>query len=174
VTMPSRVTRSPFRRQIVERDTRLRRELRAEMNFIGDIVIGELATGTRRWSHKPKFKKVIIVKPDLIAVNVFTSGRSRANKIFTYVDKGTKQHFIFPRKFGGRLIFKTGYDAKTQPPGKFNAGTGQRFGDFVSKSFVLHPGSKARDFIATIAKKVTPDFRRRIENAMRRGVRRNK
>lgn len=172
--MPSRVVRSPFRQNILERDRRVRAEVRDELNTIGSLVIGELQDGTKDWRNKPEFKKTLTIHPDLIAVEVTTKGRGKAARIFKYVDQGTKgPYFIFPRKRGGRLVFKTGYDAKTQPPGKFKAGTGRSFGEWVRKEFVVHPGIKARHFIKTIDKNITPGFRQRIENALRRGMHRS-
>ena len=172
--MPSRVVRSPFRAELIRRDRKVKKEVREELTLIGNLVIGELDEGVSDWTNQPEFKKTLTLQPALIAVLVTTKGRKKANKIFKYVDEGTKgPYYIFPKKKGGRLRFKTGYDPKTQPPGKFKAGTGQSFGEWVSKEFVLHPGIKARNFIKTIDENIKPTFRRRIENALRRGMRRS-
>lgn len=173
--MPSRLISSPARRKVFETDKRVRQEVRQELERYGDQVIDELKEGTSDWSNKPSFTKRVFVRSDLVSVEVVTSNpNKKENKIFKYVDQGTDgPYYIFPKKRGGRLKFQTGYDPKTQSPGKFKQGTGLKFGSWVTREFVIHPGIEGRNFIRTIMRKITPDLRRRIENAFRRALRRN-
>ena len=173
--MPSRVIRSPNRQAIFETDRRVRQEVRDELEAYGDQVISEIGSGTSDWSNKPSLKTQTQLSSNVVRVEVVPDNpRKKANRIFKYVDEGTRgPYFIFPKKAGGRLKFQTGYDAKTRSPAKFKQGTGLKFGGWVTKQFVIHPGIEGRNFIKTITSKITPDLRRRIENAFRRALRRN-
>ena len=120
----------------------------------------------KNWEHKPKFKAIKSIKPNVIFVNVFATGSNK--KIWKFVDKGTKPHVIKAKNVPN-LIFRTGYKPKTLAnPARTVSGGGKSTGPFISKKQVNHPGSKARKFTETIAKDIKPDFKRVIENAFRR------
>lgn len=118
---------------------------------------------TSQWKNKPDWR-VMFLHDETVIIGRLVSADSRS-KIWRYVDEGTGTHgprrrpyFIFPR-YAPMLRFQTGYSARTQPIARFNVGTGKKFGPFVSKPFVLHPGIKPREFTKTYADKVRPQFR---------------
>lgn len=83
------------------------------------------------------------------------------NKIYGYVDLGTRPHVIRP-KTARRLAFRSGFTAKTQP-GVIGSGPGGSFGSYRFAKSVRHPGIRARKFSATIAKKRENDLSREID-----------
>lgn len=97
---------------------------------------------TRTWTHQPRWT----VRVSAAAITVTTSDR-----IYAYVDRGTRAHIIRPRR-AKRLVFRTGYHAKTRP-GSLLAGHGGATGPFVFSLGVHHPGTEARDFSGQLEKR---------------------
>ena len=117
----------------------------------------------KAWSRKPKFEKIVSVDPD-VEVLVGTD-----NKVYGYVNDGTRPHLIFPKK-AKALSFRWGgkgsYRPKTKP--RFIGSVpGGPTGPKVVRPYVQHPGTKAREFDKTIEKKWRSAFKRRMEKAMR-------
>jgi hypothetical protein len=100
-----------------------------------------------------------------IAVRVFTR-----SKIYAYVNDGTPEHPIFPRRRNGVLRFQPGYRAGTRP-GILSSRSPQRFGGTVT-SFGIpkHPGIQARDFDVEVAEQVYPDFVADVNDAIGLGI----
>lgn len=94
----------------------------------------DLEGAVRTWKHKPGFK----ITRDTDSTSVGTD-----DKIFGYVDGGTKPHTIRPKK--KRLKFQGGFTAKSRP-GSLSSGAGGKSGGFVFAKVVHHPGTKARHF----------------------------
>ena len=117
---------------------------------------------TKTWKTKVKFEMIVAVGPRSIDVLVATD-----NEIYGYVDRGTKEHIIQPKKPGGVLAFKSQYKPKTIP-NLIGSKAGGASGNTVFASWVLHPGTKARNFEEAILKKWTPIYKRRIEQAISR------
>ncbi len=114
---------------------------------------------TQTWKRKPEFEILIGLTGKDASVLVGTD-----DKIFRYVDEGTRPHIIRPVR-AKRLRFKSGYRAKTRP-GKIGSQSGGAFGDTVYAQMVRHPGSKARGFSPTIQKRRRKPFTRRMVKAM--------
>jgi len=98
------------------------------------------------WSSRP------------IDVGVFASRRRwdvkvTSDKIFMFVDEGTRPHPIYPVR-AKRLHFLSGYTAKTTP-GSLRSQAGGPYGDDVFAFGVHHPGTEARRFTEIIADKAT-------------------
>ena len=78
------------------------------------------------------------------------------DQIYKFVDKGTQQHYIFPRSPGGRLAFQWAgpgsYRAATRP-GVLGSRQHGPTGPTVFRRYVLHPGTEARRFSDTIQEK---------------------
>lgn len=83
------------------------------------------------------------------------------NKIYGYVDLGTRPHVIRP-KTARRLAFRSGFVAKTSP-GVIGSGPGGSFGGFIFAKKVNHPGNKPRLFSKTIASKRKNDLQKAID-----------
>lgn len=86
------------------------------------------------------------------------------NKIYGYVDLGTRPHEIRP-KTARRLAFRSGFVAKTSP-GVVGSGAGGSFGGFVYAKRVRHPGIKPRLFSKTIAQRRERDLVSEIDRAL--------
>lgn len=105
----------------------------------------------------------------------------KANAVWRYVDEGTgkwgKNHSPYPIRpkrtnKSGLLKFQTGYSPMTAPVAKYNVGSGGRSGNWISSKGVIHPGIRPREFTKTINEELNPSRRARIENAIRRAIRR--
>lgn len=179
--MVSRRTQSTVRRIVVSRDRLLRQELRDEMTRAANALELLHEQSVRGWSFEVRFIKSISVTRNLIAALVRPDARTKAGKIYTYVDKGTGLHgprqqaykipkFVTPDS--KLLKFRTNYQPKTKPVAKANAGPGTATGGWVTKQQVTHPGIEARKFSETYIERLSPSFKRRIDNAIRRAVRR--
>jgi len=152
--------------------------LARQKKYIDAEVLNELtATGqevrtshekvVREWSSKPSFKAELDVRPFTRTVKIKVKGA--AADIWTFVDKGTKPHEIAAKNVPF-LKFQTGYSARTAPVAKFNQGTGQKFGAWVTAAVVQHPGTEARKFTETILKELSPPIEDRIQAAVKRGL----
>lgn len=97
------------------------------------------------WKHKPKFD-VIVAESD--GDYLVTAGTD--DKIYTFTDLGTKPHIIRPRR-SKFLRFLVGGSPKTKP-NVIGSGAGSR-GDWRTADFVLHPGTRKRDFSRNIQKR---------------------
>ena len=97
---------------------------------------------TQTWEHRVKF--VIHSKT---GERTITTG----DKIYGYVDRGTRAHVIRPRN-GKRLAFKGNYRAKTSP-NTIGSRSGGASGATIFAKAVRHPGVKARNFSKIIAAK---------------------
>lgn len=102
---------------------------------------------TQTWEHKPDFAEKDISNGSQIGVEVSTD-----DAIFGYVEEGTRPHIITPKR--ARVLFIPGvnYRPKTRP-GYIGSNKGGRDNTFVYTKLVRHPGTKAREFSQTIAKK---------------------
>lgn len=168
--MPVRVVRSQLRQLLLRKDAEMRRELTVEMRAIGYELKAKHEQVVKDWKNKPVFKIGYSITPYRIFVRVFADGKNA--KIWQYVNEGTKAHLIFPRVRGTKLKFRTGYEAKTAPVAKVNAGGGRSTGNWVATEGVSHPGTEARKFTETFDDELKQVFRRRIEAAIKRAVRR--
>lgn len=141
--------------------------LQALMNASDDIQSTSRDT-VREWRNKPDFGETVYIARDYMEIVVKPKGNRKVVKIFGYVDQGTKPHIIMPKVPGTYLKFKTGYSARTQPIARYNVGTGQSFGNWASKAFVNHPGSKPRLFMKTAMEKLIPTLQVRVQNEITR------
>lgn len=112
------------------------------------------------WEHKPSFTIEEQGNGEYVI--------STDDKIYSYVDLGTKPHTIRPR--GRFLRFSPGSRPKTSP-GKITAGGGSRGSGVVYARVVRHPGIRARLFTRQITQRwrrgVAPFIRAELEEAIR-------
>lgn len=142
--------------------------IQACMNASDDIQSTSRDT-VRSWKHKVGFGETVVNGQRRIEFTVKPTG-SRANlAIFGYIDRGTKGPYKIPKVVvpGKVLTFKTGYSARTQPVARYNVGSGQSFGNFVSKKQVTHPGIRARKFMENSLDKLTPPLVTRVNNEIK-------
>lgn len=123
---------------------------------------------TDLWDHKVTFQARKRITPKGITLYVFPTGSNK--DLWIWTSGGTKPHDIVPKGPGYPLRFRTGYKPRTGRGYRYR-GPGKSVGPWVSTYQVKHPGTKAREFEKHIKRFYTPKFRRHMENALRRGVR---
>lgn len=180
--MPSYRTRT-VRQWVIQKDEDVRRELRQVVQGTSQEAKDYLTGVTASWEHKVQFRRVMVVTATLIRASVQAVGKNK--KIFGYVDKGTGKYgakgvaYKIKPKNVPVLRFRAGYDARSRPPAgpgsapRASVGTGKAIGGWVSTKEVTHPGIRPRKFAESFEKQLQPDFRRRVNNALRRAARRN-
>ncbi len=166
-----RITRSKLRQALLSRQTAMRDEAEKELRDVAAELKLWHEQVVEDWEHKPRFEIDYDIGQYQIVFRITPTGRYAA--IWKYVNEGTEPHQIYPRLRGGKLTFRTAYTAKTAPVAKVNSGGGRASGEWRSTEVVNHPGSEARLFTEEFEKRLRPDFRRRMENAIRRGARRS-
>lgn len=148
-----------------------REEVTREADAIRRDMLDDFKRTTATWEHKVKFTSKVQSGAAVGGVSVAVS---TTDKIYRYVDQGTKRHPIpkkpFPKK-GKRLWFQTGYKAKTSPNVILST-PGGPVGPFVPARQVMHPGTAPRNFSKVIKQSYTKEFRRRVQNALDRAARR--
>jgi hypothetical protein len=126
----------------------------------------EYESTTRTWKHKPDFE--ITGSETTASLDVGTD-----DKIYGYVDKGTKPHIIKPKRPGYPLRFNaTGFKAKTVP-NRLNPRAGRPAQPpTVAAMAVKHPGNEARNFSKIIQehslKRFAKNFQKRINTELNR------
>jgi hypothetical protein len=179
--MASKVIRNTIRQSVVRGDQLLRQEVNDELDRTAEELTRKQRLVVARWKIKPRFRAEKKITGSIVRVLVVPDRRSKAGKIYQWIDKGTGRYGPSKRAYkipsvvtadSKLLRFRTGYIAKTAPIARVKAG-GMAVGGWVSARQVTHPGIKARKFSETFNSQLSPDFRRRIENAIRRAVRRN-
>lgn len=123
------------------------------------LALDDYAKTTATWDHGVSFTAT--TSGDGIGQIVGTDDR-----IYGYVDEGTRPHMIRPRK-ARRLKFATGYRAKTSP-GVIGSRGGGASGPIAYARAVRHPGSAARNFTAIIRERSQVNILRLVELSLRR------
>jgi hypothetical protein len=144
-------------------------EFTAEANSISADILLDFELTTATWKHKVKFERLVQIGPAEIVILVGTD-----DTIYGYVTKGTKKHIIKPRPENkrGLLFFNRPFVPKTKP-GKMVASVGYIGPDLATARQVKHPGNEARKFDEQIQKKWRPIFKKRVEAAIKRAVKKS-
>ena len=140
-------------------------ELQKAMAEAGAGMVADFRATTATWKHKVNFEVVTDIAGNEVSVLAGTD-----DEIYRYVDEGTRPHIIVPVR-AKRLRFQPGYVAKTTP-GVIGSQAGGSYGDEVLRRHVMHPGTEARRFSETIAKKWRIHFLRLVLAAVQRGIKR--
>lgn len=166
----TKIIRSPARQRLVARASAGRDEvLRVLRDDIAQAAIGYMEEITENWKHKQKFEVSRVVARGGLRVYVRPVGENA--KYWTWTSEGTKEHPIIAKR-KKTLAFRLDYDPKTTPKPTWG-GPGISTGKMVFPVIVpKHPGTKPREFEKYIAKQMAKSFRKDVENAFRRGVRR--
>lgn len=138
---------------------RLRRELDTGLDDSAQRVQANLEKPTSTWQTKVAFQ-----------IKAIANGRtiSTTNEIYGYVSKGTRPHIIRARN-ARYLNFPSASSPKTSP-GSLDSGAGSRGPADTFRRQVRHPGTDARNFDKAAAKLAENEFPRRMQEAVREGV----
>lgn len=142
------------------------------------ITYPERIVASWKAEDRPGFRAWKRVTKKAITVGFYAVG-GKGKDIWKWLTEGTglygpkhKKYPIVPKK-AKVLRFRTGYQPKTRPgAGGQYKGPGIATGEIVHTKKVMHPGIRPRPFPKVISRWYTPKFRRHIENAMRRAIRR--
>lgn len=159
-----------------ERNTLIREIGQRTLLIAGMDLSDKFRGAVSNWKNKPSFRAKLYAEISFYQVTVTPSGKGE--KIFKYVDLGTglwgKHHrkypipkIIVPGKY---LRFQTGYVAKTAPIARGNVGNGARFGNWVTKAQVMHPGIEPREFSRQFLEDLTPSLKQRLDVALKRSL----
>lgn len=118
------------------------------------------------WEKKPRFYGRRVDTTYQLGVFIHPA-QEKAGEIFALVNEGSPSHPI-PAKPGGLLVFKKGYKPSTRPR-VLNSVAKQRSDPIWRAKVVNHPGFKAREFTAEIAKVYQPVFVKDMYNTLRLG-----
>lgn len=131
------------------------------MRETADLIVKDFETTVATWDHGVSF--------DVVMSTPYNWTIGTSDSIYTMLNAGTKRHRIRPRR-ATRLRFFGPFRAKTVPKSIFS-GPGYVGGNLFLAKVVNHPGTKARQWDATIAKKYKKLFgklmQQRIDAAVR-------
>lgn len=179
--MPSKRIRSTIRQSLIRLDTMLQSELNETMWQAGLTLKKDFQNVTSNWRNRPTFTINTVIGVDEIAVRI-TPSRNKAGMIWNWLDQGTGRwgkrksaYPIKPKPPNTTLAFQTGYSPKTAVGSKGlqgYGGIGRATGGWVRVKEVMHPGIKPRKFGIAFTAKMKPSLKVRIDNAIRRAIRR--
>lgn len=174
MTVPAiavRVTRSKKRQQLLSRFKDMQDEVKQSLQRFKKPAVAEFEKVTDNWKHKPKFVAGVFITPRGDEISLVVEPVGGNAKYWEWTSRGTKPHLITASK-APTLYFRSEYTPKTKPgnPPTYG-GSGTAGGGFVRKIQVQHPGTEPRLFEEAIGKTLIKDFRREVENAVRRGLR---
>ena len=183
--MPLRLVRRP--RPATVQHKEILDQVGPELEDIAEDSIKELQSDVADWKTKPLFKSKVHVGKRVWRIKVYVDRRTRAGKIYTWVDKGTgergggKAYDIFPKNPNGLLSFDVPYKPKSSPkvvPGALSPNFGNvnpgpeahlRLGHVHAK------GIRPRNFTEELRvrlkdRKNTKGLKMRIDAAIKRGI----
>jgi len=146
----------------------VRKELIDVMRVESSIVQSMYLKTTKTWKTKPKFKKKVRKVGDSYHMTVGYDPDTKEGQIYEYVDLGTRRHVIRARR-APMLRFRVGGKPKTRPK-RIASYKGKRGKHWRSKKVVVHPGTKARLFTATIHERRRPKLDAAFNKAMKKGI----
>lgn len=147
-------------------DAAVRAVIEAAAEEVSKDVLLDFELTTATWQHRVKFEREVSIGPNSIDILVGTD-----DKIYAYVNEGTKPHMIWAGIYTGRsdkkaLSFPGTFSPKTIP-GLLTARKGFSGGDQVVVPYVSHPGTEPRKFDKLIQKMWKKKFSKRMQQAMR-------
>jgi hypothetical protein len=145
----------------------------SELHRVARLMKADLDSCTETWEHKPTWETQITVRGGP-ALYMALTGEGEGNRIFQYVDKGTRPHEIWAGWWTGKsakkwLAFPSNFTPKTQP-GVIGSSAGASGGETLYRTHVSHPGTEARRFTDVLQERWEPLFRQHMEDAMREGA----
>jgi len=118
---------------------------------------------TRTWKTKVTF---VIKKESDFRYLVSTS-----NRIYGYVDQGTRAHPIYPRRAKALRFNTRGFRAKTSPNTLVAYAGSPAKPPTAFRKKVNHPGFKGRFFTKRLAEKSRKRFAKKLQNAIAKALR---
>lgn len=157
-------------------------EVMKEMKRVHDKVIKpkfvkEFDKVVANWRNKPRFFSARKrLGEDAFVLYVYPVGSELQKNIWRWNVEGTRPHVIAARN-APRLAFMWGgpgsYLPKTGPGGKWYGGPGSVVGgEWHFPLAVMHPGTAAREWPKVIGEKLSGFYRKEVEAAWRRALRR--
>lgn len=101
---------------------------------------------TNGWRTDVKFT----IQKAKTSANGITGSAGTDNKIYGYVNDGTRPHIIRPKR-AKALRFRSGYRPKTRFRTLISVSGAGAYGPYAYAQVVHHPGTKPREFDYTIA-----------------------
>jgi hypothetical protein len=123
------------------------------------LVLRDLESTVRTWTTKPAFDVTITEQRGDYSVIAGTD-----NKIYGYVNDGTKPHDIKPKR-SKYLRYSSGFKAKTRI-GIIGSVEGGSFGNDIFSKGVHHPGFIGRGFTKKIAQRRQVTVRQEVDAAI--------
>jgi hypothetical protein len=120
-----------------------------------------LAMTTGYWQNPPQFKDELGYQAGNPFVRAYPSGDINAVRHWIWVEGGTAVRYA---------VLSRNWISKTHIPGSLGTnikGRGRVL--FVSKKYP-HPGIEARNWSSLIRRKMQPDFTRKIQDAIKKGL----
>jgi hypothetical protein len=133
--------------------------IQAALDETAVLVLTDFETTTATWSHSAGFT---------VAVGAFDRVITSGDAIYQMLNAGTRAHVIRAKR--GRLRFFGPFRAKTAPKSIFS-GPGYVGGNLFYPKVVNHPGTKARQWDATIAKKYRKAFPKLMQQYLKAAIR---
>lgn len=166
-----RIVRSKKRQQLLSRFRDMQDEVKSSLERFRKPAVAEFEKVTDNWKRKPKFVAGVFITPSGDEISLFVEPAGENAKYWEWTSRGTRPHIITARN-APALYFRRNYTPKTQPgnPPTYG-GSGRSSGAFVRTLQVQHPGTTPRLFEEAIGGRIANDFRREVENAIRRGLR---
>lgn len=136
-------------------DKRLRQGFLVAIDNNTKILQTYYVLAVANWKGKPVFKRETEVTRDLMIGRIKIEGSEENALHWLWTDEGTKPHTITAKRVP-RLKFQVGFNPKTRAVAQSSVGDGSKFGAWVNPITVDHPGTEARNFTKTWAKKQRP------------------
>lgn len=133
-------------KQLAADPRRMARAIENALTGAARAAKADFETTTATWEHQPAFDIQVSAPGERVI--------GTDDRIYSYLDQGTRPHDIAPRKPGGLLRFSaSGFRPKTRPGyiGSNKGATGSSGPVFTRR--VRHPGITARGFATAIQKK---------------------
>lgn len=131
-------------------------------------VIKLFKSTTEGWKDRPNFLQKFTNSPTRVSAEIWPGQNTKMGKIYTYINNGTPDRRIRPRK-ARMLRFQPGYRAATRPR-VLGSRPAQRFGDYVSSGEVKHHSIEAREFDAEIVEQYADTFVEDMQEVIRVAV----
>lgn len=121
----------------------------------------ELEKTTRTWNDKPTFKVTLKRMPKLYAVRAEVSDMR-----WIWIDEGTKDRPIVPKRPGGVLAFPSQFTPKTRKR-YIGSRRGSSGPPMVFTRRVEHHKIEAREWTPMLSRRLTPRFMKTVDDAFK-------
>lgn len=165
-----------FNRQAVRQVAAVKNGIEEELTAIGVEWRDYFNDVVSSWKNKPRFIIHYATNDREITLEVYAVGN--AADVWGWINRGTgkwgakgQPYPIRPKQPGYPLKFRGGYNPRTKPVAMYDVGNGKASGEWRSPMEVMHPGIEPRKFDEAAQENIKPYFRRRINNSIRREVR---